>query len=68
MDTKVLYAHIGVDYTPFYGVLRFTAIIDLHSRYAVGWSVSNAMSAEWCAQVLEDAIAKYGCKEMPSAW
>jgi putative transposase len=34
------------------------AIIDLHSRYVVGWSVSNRMEADWCAQVLEEAIAR----------
>ena len=36
------------------------AIIDLHSRYVVHWSISNTMTAEWCAQVLEDAIRLHG--------
>ncbi|GBU08691.1 hypothetical protein AwDysgo_20220 [Bacteroidales bacterium] len=46
------------------GFMYLIAIIDLHSRYVVGWSLSNTMSAQWCAQTLEDAIAKFGEPEI----
>jgi putative transposase len=46
------------------GFMYLTAIIDLHSRYVVSWSISNSMSAEWCAEVLKDAIDKYGKPEI----
>ena len=42
------------------GFMFLAAIIDLHSRYVVHWSISNTMTAEWCAQVLEDAIRLHG--------
>ena len=40
------------------------AIIDLQSRFVVNWSVSNTMTAEWCRQVAEDAIERYGAPEI----
>jgi len=46
------------------GFMYLAAIIDLHSRYVVNWSISNTMSAEWCSQVLEGAIAKHGKPEI----
>ncbi len=46
------------------GFMYLTAIIDLHSRYVVSLSISNSMSAEWCAEVLKDAIDKYGKPEI----
>ena len=33
------------------------AIIDLHSLYVLKWAVSNTMSANWCSQVLKEALA-----------
>ncbi|MFV0470440.1 MAG: DDE-type integrase/transposase/recombinase [Paludibacteraceae bacterium] len=44
------------------GFMYLTAIIDLYSRYVVGWSLSNTMSAEWCTQVVKDTIKEYGMK------
>lgn len=46
------------------GFLYMMAIIDLHSRYVVGWSISNTMSAEWCRQTLEEAINVHGTPEI----
>ncbi len=40
------------------------AIIDLYSRHIVGWSISNSMDAQWCKEVLEEAISQYGCPEI----
>ena len=36
------------------------AIIDLHTRYVVNWSLSNTMTAQWCRSVVEDAINEHG--------
>ncbi len=41
-----------------------TAIIDVYSRKIVGWGISNSMSAQWCKDVLEHAIEKYGKPEI----
>lgn len=46
------------------GFMYLAAIIDLHSRYVVGWSLSNSMSAEWCQEVLMQAIADHGKPEI----
>lgn len=46
------------------GFLYMMAIMDLHSRYVINWSVSNTMDAAWCAQVLKEAIAEHGCPEI----
>lgn len=44
--------------------MYLTAIIDLYSRYVVGWSVSNSMDAEWCQQTLQEAIRVHGKPEI----
>jgi putative transposase len=46
------------------GFLYLTAIIDVASRYVVGWSISNTMSAEWCTQVMREAIETHGKPEI----
>lgn len=46
------------------GFMYLVAIIDLHSRYVVNWSLSNSMTAEWCSQVLQEAIIKHGKPEI----
>lgn len=42
------------------GYMYLTAIIDLYSRYVVGWSLSNSMDSSWCVRTLEQAIEDYG--------
>jgi putative transposase len=46
------------------GFMYMTAIIDVYSRKIVGWGISNSMSAVWCKNVLEDAIATHGKPEI----
>jgi len=46
------------------GFMYLAAIIDLHSRYVVHWSLSNSMSAEWCTETLKTAIEKHGRPEI----
>ena len=42
------------------GFMYLTAIIDVYSRFVVGWNISNNLDAENCLQVLINAIGKYG--------
>lgn len=42
------------------GHMYLVAIIDLYSRFIVGWSLSNTMTAEWCKECLKTAITAYG--------
>ena len=46
------------------GFMYLTAIIDLHSRYVVQWSLSNTMSAQWFTEVLQEAIKNHGVPEI----
>lgn len=42
------------------GFMYLCAIIDIHSRYIVGWSVSNSMEASWVVNTLKTAIEENG--------
>jgi putative transposase len=42
------------------GFMYMNAIIDVHSRKILNWSVSNSMDKQWCIELLQDTIAKYG--------
>jgi putative transposase len=44
------------------GFMYLTAIIDLHTRFVLNW-ISNTMSADWCADILQN-IQKYGVPEI----
>ena len=46
------------------GFMYLCAIIDLHTRYVLNWSVSNTMTADWCTEVLQETITKYGKPEI----
>lgn len=68
-DLKILRSNqvwaMDITYIPMRnGFMYLAAIIDLHSRYVVGWSLSNSMTAEWCAEVLEEAIMQFGKPEI----
>lgn len=52
---------IDITYIPMpKGFMYLTAIIDIYSRFIVGWSLSNSMEAEWVTSVVKDAIGIYG--------
>jgi len=56
---------IDITYIPMQrGFMYLFAIIDLYSRYVVGWSLSNTMSAQWCVDAIEGAIALHGVPQM----
>ena len=44
--------------------MYMTAIIEVYSRKIVGWGISNTMSAQRCKNVLEEAIAAHGKREI----
>ena len=46
------------------GFLYLLAIIDLYSRYIMGYSVSISLEAEFCTEALERAISKHSCPEI----
>lgn len=56
---------IDITYIPMKkGYMYLVAIIDLHSRFVVNWSVSNSMDADWCKQTLSEAIEMHGKPEI----
>ena len=56
---------IDITYLPMKnGFMYLCAIIDLHTRYVVGWGISNTMTAEWCSEIVQDAIAMHGKPEI----
>lgn len=56
---------IDITYLPMEkGFMYLCAIIDIHTRYVVGWGISNSMSAEWCTSIVRDAIASHGKPEI----
>jgi putative transposase len=56
---------IDITYIPMRrGFMYLFAIIDLHSRYVVGWDLSNSMTAEWCVEVLKEALLRHGKPEI----
>ncbi|RMG81266.1 MAG: IS3 family transposase [Bacteroidetes bacterium] len=56
---------IDITYIPMKeGFMYFTVIIDLYSRYIVGWQLSNSMEKETQTELLQEAIAQYGKPEI----
>lgn len=56
---------IDITYIPMRnGFMYLTAIIDVYSRFIVGWQISNSLDKETQTQVLLAAIARYGTPEI----
>ena len=56
---------IDITYIPMKnGFMYLCAIIDLHTRYVAGWGISNTMTAEWCTEIVQDAISLHGKPEI----
>jgi len=52
---------IDITYIPLAkGFMYLTAIIDVYSRYIVGWDIFNSLDAENTLSVLKKAIAEHG--------
>ncbi len=69
-DLKITHSNqvwaMDITYVPVgNGYMYLFAIIDLYSRYIVGWSLSNTiMTTQWCKQTLEQAIKEHGNPEI----
>jgi len=56
---------IDITYIPMAkGFMYLTAIIDVYSRYVVGWGLSNTLEAEASIKVLNAAISEHGKPEI----
>jgi putative transposase len=56
---------IDISYIPMrYGFMYLVAIIDVHSRFIVGWDVSNTMETNWVVKTLKKAIDEHGQPEI----
>jgi len=56
---------IDITYIPMQnGFLYLTAIIDVYSRYVVGWGISNSLEADASLAVLKQAIKEHGKPEI----
>lgn len=56
---------IDITYLPMKnGFMYLCAIIDIHTRFVVGWGISNTMTAEWCCEIVAGAINRYGRPEI----
>ena len=56
---------IDITYIPMpKGFLYLTAIIDVYSRYVVGWAISNTLDATCSLNVTKEAIRRHGKPEI----
>lgn len=56
---------IDITYIPMKrGFMYLCAIIDIHSRFVVNWGISNSMTAEWCTELVQEAITRQGKPEI----
>jgi len=46
------------------GFMYLIAIIDVYSRFVLGWALSNTMEKEWCIAAVEKAIEEHGAPEI----
>jgi len=52
---------MDITYVPMRrGFMYLAAVIDLHTRFVLNWSVSNTMTAEWCEGIVAEALGEYG--------
>jgi putative transposase len=52
---------LDITYVPMKrGFMYLLAIMDLYSRFIVGWSLSNTMEAEWVVATLKVAVERHG--------
>lgn len=56
---------IDITYVPMAsGFLYLTGIIDVYSRYLVGWGLSNSLDADSSLRVAREAVAAHGVPEI----
>ena len=56
---------IDISYIPMAsGFMYLCAVIDVYSRFIVGWSISNSMDADWVVSTLKEAVKVNGKPEI----
>lgn len=56
---------IDITYVPMKkGFMYLIAIIDVHTRFVLNWSISNTMTADWCREIVMETIGVYGYPEI----
>jgi len=56
---------VDITYVPVRGGFMYmVAVIDVHTRYLLNWSLSNTMEADWVAAMMSEAIAMHGKPEI----
>ncbi len=56
---------VDITYVPMQkGYMYLFVIMDIYSRYIIGWSVSNTMETSWITQTLLQAIKQFGIPEI----
>lgn len=54
-----------ISYIPMQnGFMYLYAIMDVHSRYLLGWRLSNSLSASNAYELLQDCVRTYGAPEI----
>jgi putative transposase len=54
-----------ITYLPMaHGFMYLAAILDVFSRKVLAWRLSNTMTADFCVEALEEAIARFGAPEI----
>lgn len=54
-----------ITYIPMrHGFIYLYAIIDVYSRYIVGWRLSNTLDRSNCTELLEECISRHGAPEI----
>lgn len=47
-----------------HGFMYMNALIDMHTRYVIGWSLSNTLDTEACLRTFEKAVTWYGMPDI----
>lgn len=56
---------IDITYIPMdKGFMYMVAIIDVYSRFIVGWELTNTLEVEGCLKVFAHAVSRYGAPEI----
>ena len=56
---------IDITYLPMKnGFMYLGVIIDVHKWYVVGWGERNTMTAQWCLEIVEEAIVTNGKRKI----
>ena len=68
-DLEITHANqvwsIDISYIPMKdGFMYLYAIIDVYSRFIVGWRLSNTLSATNCHELLRECVERYGSPEI----